>query len=59
LVGAIGPDSEVVVEDDRLAVQQERRGCGRRRVDEFVDERDESLPEPLSRLVPLAIPVRV
>ena len=55
---AIGANLGVVVENDGLAVEQKRRPrCVA--VEQLVDQRDESLPEPARREVPLAVPVRV
>ena len=59
LGGALGADVEIVVEDDRLPVEQKASRRRRRIVEQLVDQRDESLPKALERMVPLAIPVRV
>ena len=56
---ALGADGEVVLEDDRLSVEEKALARGRRIVEQLVDERDEPLPEALRGVIPLAIPVRV
>jgi hypothetical protein len=59
LGAALRPDGEVVVEDDRLAVEKEARTIRRRIVEQLVDEGDEAVTKAAGRMVPLAIPVGV
>ena len=56
---AIGTNGQVVVEDDRLAVEQETLMALRRIVDQLIDECDEALSKAFDGMVPLAIPVGV
>ena len=57
--GAVRTHGEIVVEDDRLPVEQKTLIGARRIVDQLVDERDEPLPKAFGRVIPLAIPVGV
>ena len=45
LRGALRAHGEVVVEEDRLSVEEKALAGGRRVVEQLVDERDEPLPE--------------
>ena len=56
---ALRAEGKVVVEEDGLAVEQERLTGGGRIVDQLIDERDESLLKTFRRVVPLTVPVRV
>ena len=56
---AFRPDGEIVLENDRLAVEQKAFARRRRIIEQLVDERDEPLPEPLERVIPFPIPVGV
>ena len=57
----LGPDLEVVLEHDRLAVEMEVlvAGIGVEQIEQPIDERHEPEPELLVGQVPLAVPVRV
>ena len=57
----LGPHLEVVVDHDRLAVEQEALvgRVGLQEVEQVVDEVDELDPVGLERRVPLPVPVRV
>ena len=55
----LGPHARVVVEHDRLAVEQKALAVAGRRVEQLVDQRDEPLAKALGGQVPLAVPVRV
>ena len=57
----LGPHLEVVVDHDRLAVEQEALvgRVGLEEVEQVVDEVDELDPVGLERRVPLPVPVRV
>ncbi len=57
LIGALGTDGEIILDDDRLSVEEKTLGAGRRIIEQLVDERDEPLTKPFDRMVPLAIPV--
>jgi hypothetical protein len=55
---AVRPDRDVVLEDDRLSVQQEGvLGVRRHHVEHLVHGVDEARTEGLERAVPLAVPV--
>ncbi len=56
---AFGAYGEVVVDDDRLSIEEETLIGRRRMVEQLVDELDEALAESLVRLVPLAVPMGV
>jgi len=56
---ALGPDLEIILEDDCLPIQEKAHAVGRRVVEKLVDERDEPLPKTLGGMIPLAIPVGV
>ena len=57
---ASGPDLEVVVDRRGLAVEREAQPVvGLHPLEELVDQVDQTHPEDLERLVPLAIPVGV
>ena len=58
LRAAIRADRQVVLEQHRLSVEQERR-ARRRRVEQLIDQGDELLAEAGERQVPLAVPMRV
>ena len=56
----LGPDLEVVVDGGRLAVEREAEPrILLHPVEQLVDQLDETHPERLERLVPLAIPMGV
>ena len=57
----LGPQLDVVLEDDRLAVERERRErlVALEDVEYRVDDGAEAEAEDLERDVPLAVPVRV
>ena len=57
----LGPDLEVVLEHDRLAVEMEVfvGRIGVEQIEQPIDERDEPEPELLVGQVPLPIPMRV
>jgi hypothetical protein len=59
LFGSFGADREIVLDENRLTVEQEALATVRRNVEEGVDQRDEPLPKAIERMVPLTIPVRV
>jgi len=54
-----GANGEVVLDHDRLAIEEKGGSRLARRVQQFVHQRDQALPEPGRRLVPLTIPMRV
>ena len=56
---ALGAHFQVVVDDDRLSIEQEALVATRRTVEQIVDQGDKTLLKPLERMVPLSVPVRV
>src|SRR5205085_11834255 len=56
---ALRPYFEIILQHDRLTVEQKARAARRRVIEQLVDERDKSLPESFGGMVPLAIPMRV
>src|SRR5438552_14418954 len=60
-VDSVGADSQVVLEQDGLAVEQETSEAGFRleASDQIIDRRHESGDEPGAWQIPLAIPVRM
>src|SRR5678809_254400 len=54
---AFRPNREVVLEDDRLSVEQEALAGAGRVLDQLIDQRDEPLSKALDRMVPLAVPM--
>ena len=54
---ALRPHHAVVVEHDRLPVEEERQPV--RRVEQIIDQSREPLPHAAKRVVPLTVPVRV
>src|SRR5256885_6086555 len=59
LRGALGTHVQIVLEDDRLPVEEKALVRPRWVGKQLIDERNEPLPKTDERLVPLAIPVRV
>ena len=59
LRGALGTYVQIVLEDDRLPVEEKALVRPWWVGEQLIDERDEPLPKTDERLVPLAIPVRV
>jgi hypothetical protein len=56
---ALGSHRQVVVEHDRLTVEEEARSRRRRIVEQLVDHGDEAMSETARGMVPLAVPVGV
>src|SRR5260221_2760559 len=56
---ALRPHGEIVLEHDRLAIEQKSLARLRRGVEQVIDEPHEAQAEFVHRVVPLAIPVRV
>src|SRR5215203_6244161 len=59
LGATLGPDREIVVEDDRLSVEQEARIVRRWIVEQLVDEGNEPVTEAARWMVPLPVPMSV
>jgi hypothetical protein len=56
---ALGPNDEIILEDNRLSVEEETLSGTRRIVDQLIDQRDEALSKELDRMIPLTVPMGV